>query len=363
MVQSKNWGRDGGKVVKRAAVVVGAGASFQVHNGTVPVLNRELKPPLARELFDARFWNHRRSYAGAEVLGAELGRLAQRQDTAFDLEARLTDYATSADSRTRRHFKDIPPYLRDALVQVNTAYVPSPSNYINLVRRLMQDETHEVFFIVLNYDTLLETALERYDRKLVMTSLDDYVTPSRQGRLIKVHGSTNWAVPIPGTGRGEDQSISWVLALDDFEPTMAAHDQIIMDERVDTSHGWRHAASGRFLYPRLTAPLRGKTFSCPDDHTARLREFPSSCHKFLIIGSSGLDDDLLQLLGEATSGTGYVVHYVNQGDATKQVCQRFEAVVRAFRHRGPKSPQPKLFAGGFTAYLDDGDLEAFLAAD
>ena len=349
--------------MKRAAVVIGAGASFEVHNGTVPVLDPELRPPVARQLFESRFWNYRRHYPGAEVLGAELGRLAMSQDESFDLEARLTAYATSGDERTRRAFKDIPPYLRDVLVSVNTKYVPSPTNYINLVRRLLHDGTHEVFFIVLNYDTLLERALARYDRSLAISSMDDYVVRTRQARVIKVHGSTNWAIPIPGTGRGEDQRRSWMDALDEFEPAMAAGDQIVLDEQTEASLGWRHPNSGRYLYPRLTAPLRGKTFSCPDGHTKRLQEFLAECHKFLIIGTSGLDDDLLELMGESTSGNGYVVSYVDKGDQPAKVRERFEGKVPSFRATGPKSPQSKLFAGGSTSYLDTEALEAFLAAD
>lgn len=349
--------------MKRAAVVIGAGASFEVHNGTVPVSNTELRPPLARQLFESRFWSYRKHYAGAEVLGAELGRLAMRQDDSFDLEARLTAYANSRDERTRRAFKDIPPYLRDVLVRVNTDYVPSPTNYINLVRRLLQDETHEVFFIVLNYDTLLEQALVRYDRSLAISSMDDYVVRTRQARVIKVHGSTNWAIPIPGTGVGEDQRLTFMLALDEFEPTLVAGDQIQLDEQTERSIGWRDPNSRRYLYPRLTAPLRGKTFSCPDGHTTRLVEFLSECHKFLIIGTSGLDEDLLELMGESTSGTSYFVSYVNKGDEPERVRGRFEEKVRSFRNTRPKYSESELFAGGFTSYLDTEALEAFLARD
>ena len=282
------------------------------------------------------------------------------EDESFDLEARLTAYADSKDERTRRAFKDIPPYLRDVLVRVNTDYVPSPTNYINLGRRLLQDETHEVFFIVLNYDTLLERALVRYDRSLAISSMDDYVVPTRQARVIKVHGSTNWAIPIPGTGRGENQAKSWMSALDEFEPTAAAGDEILLDEQTETSLGWRDPNSRRILYPRLTAPLRGKTFSCPDGHTARLEEFLSECHKFLIIGTSGLDDDLLKLMGETTSGTGYLVSYVDKDDKTLRVRGRFERKVPSFLSSGPHS---ELFGGGFTSYLDTQALEAFLARD
>ncbi|MEX0786181.1 MAG: hypothetical protein WD939_06050 [Dehalococcoidia bacterium] len=347
--------------MKKAAVVLGAGASFDVHNDTVPVLNPDLRPPVARQLFDARFWHYRRPYRGAEVLGAELGRLA-RDDSAFDLEARLTQYATSSDERTRRHFKDVPPYLRDVLMHASNEYVPSPTNYINLVRRLLQDGTHEITFVVLNYDTLLERALSRYDRSLTFRNLDEYVTPGRQARVIKIHGSTNWAVSIPGTGRGENQNIGWERALDQFEPSSAPSDQTLVDERDDTSHGWRHPDNGRFLYPRLTAPLREKTFSCPEEHTWYLADFLSACHKFMIIGTSGLDDDLLDVMEEAVTAP-CMVQYVNLDEGVVHANQRFESKIRAFRERGPTAPEPQQFRGGLTNYLDTDALERLINAD
>lgn len=120
--------------MKRAAVILGAGASYDIHNGTVPFIQEGLRPPLARELFQPRFWFYAQHYPGAQLLGAELGRLAQLE-SAFDLEQRLTEYAESHDLRTQRAFKQIPPYLRDVLVAASYQYVPSPTNYLNLVRR------------------------------------------------------------------------------------------------------------------------------------------------------------------------------------------------------------------------------------
>src|SRR4051794_9465926 len=42
--------------MEKITVILGAGASYDVHNGTVPLGDRNWKPPLARELFEARFW-------------------------------------------------------------------------------------------------------------------------------------------------------------------------------------------------------------------------------------------------------------------------------------------------------------------
>jgi hypothetical protein len=238
--------------MKKAVVILGAGASFDVHNGSVPVSNGEMRPPLARQLFEARFWRIRQEYPGAILLGAELGRLAANQSEPFDLEAKLSEYAESPDHRTRSAFKAIPPYLRDVLVACVKDYVPSPTNYLNMVRRLLQDQSHEIMFAVLNYDVLLEDALRIYDRALRINDMDGYVDSSRQARVIKVHGSTNWAIPIPGTG-------SWFDALDNFDPTTANTDSIILQNKDGRTYNWGEGR-GHF-YPYLTAPIRGKVFS------------------------------------------------------------------------------------------------------
>ena len=55
-------------------------------------------------------------------------------------------------------------------------------------------------------------------------------------------------------------------------------------------------------YPILTAPLAGKgpmQMVCPDAHIDMARSFLGDCRKFLIIGCSGKDDDLLSLLSES----------------------------------------------------------------
>lgn len=346
----------------RAAVILGAGASFDVHNETVPVNRPDLRPPLAKQLFEARFWGIAQQYAGVRVLGAELGRLAQLDDRPFDLEERLGEYSSSNDFRTRRHFKDIPPYLRDLLMTVSNEYVPSPTNYINLARRLLQDGTHDICFITLNYDTLLERALRIYDPQLAIDKLDQYIAPERQAWVVKIHGSTDWAIPIPGTAASEG-SANPEVALESFDPSSADVNSTIMDQRPEPSRRWRDPQTGSFFYPKLTAPLRDKVFTCPTQHTHHLGRFLQGCHKFLVIGSSGLDEDLLDFIQDNSSKEDTVVQYVNNElRATLDIRERFEARISRFRSARPRSIQPKLAANGFTRYLDTRDLEEFLAA-
>lgn len=345
--------------MKRAAVIVGAGASYDVHwDREDPHLRNEFRPPLANELFDARFWPQRSSYNGAAALGAELGMLAK--NGALALEEKLTEYANSADSRTRRLFRDIPPYLRDVLNDASYRYSALPSNYITLARRLLADGTHEIVFISLNYDTLLERALKMFDPTLAISSIDDYVHSDRQASVVKIHGSTDWGVPMPGSERiGE-----WPQAIEGFDPLSAQDERdIVLYDTRDSTVSWRWRETNELLYPRLTAPMTDKEFVCPESHTDFLRSFLPNCHKYLVIGTSGLDNDLLDFMSKLVPDDPCVVNYVNKnGTVTAEVRKNFETRIVGFEKASIFKFSVN-YAGGFTAFLRGQNIESFLAAD
>jgi hypothetical protein len=204
----------------------------------------------------------------------------------------------------------------------------------------------------LNYDRFLETALGRFDsQQFSFQGLDDYVNPRRQAKVIKVHGSVNWASPMSNT-----QNTGWRDAVASYEP--AVNDIIAIDNRTDPSSAWRNPPNGDFLYPRLTAPVTSKSFVCPENHTNEMRAFLADCHKFLVIGTSGLDDDLLSEIATCCTGSGYFVQFVSP--TPHAVHGRFAAAISSW---GNELSQSNLFDGGFTVFLDGTRLEDLLAVD
>ena len=98
---------------------------------------------------------------------------------------------------------------------------------------------------------------------------------------------------------------------------------------------------------------------CPTAHIQVAKDFLKQCRKYLIIGTSGLDEDLLALLDEAVPPSLHpTVQLVGLNDAD-QALQNFEKGVRAFQ--GQRSPPPFgfLFQGGLRQYIDDGELAKF----
>lgn len=203
---------------------------------------------------------------------------------------------------------------------------------------------------MLNYDTLLERSLTR--RNLRFETIHDYVDPDREAKIIKLHGSTDWFVDIG------DVSEDWLDLINDFDifQKPPPEEIIIKDgiSRVGTS-----GVDGRRLYPLLTAPLAGKGSSdvvCPTKHRKVAEEFLADCGKLLIIGTSGQDDDLLDLLNDSLGpDTNRIIHIVGK-DGAKRTLQQFRRRVEALK----ASIEPVVADRGFQAYVRSEDFQRFL---
>lgn len=352
-------------------IVLGAGASHECWNGSSP-REEQWKPPLVGDLFGGRssndFWSVLEKHHGAIVLGADLAPYASIG--ALNLERQLRGLAVHSDERVRRYFREIPAYLRDLLAQVSVSYTEYPGTYIQLIKRVLADTAHEVAFLVLNYDTLLEKALTHFDTRFQFQTFDDYVAHERGAIVVKPHGSANWVFPFAAAREGVSASgermAEWSAAVAASNPKPVGDDFIIGGSRYESSiRWWRHvdplSKDWFLIYPRLTAPLTEKTADdlvCPQAHTDALREFVKDFDKLLVIGTRGLDDDVLGVLGESAAAPK-IIQYVSKGDA-EEVRAAFQAHVPAF-----DIPVKDILISnqGFATYLLSSDFEALMKAD
>lgn len=346
----------------KICVILGAGASLDVAGPGSPIINPSLRPPLAIDLFDIQkhdaYWSIMERYNGAVVLGQQLA--AHIPSGAFNLEKELRRYAEHKDDNIRKHFKYIPAYLRDLIFWLSKEYTPAPSSYIQLVQELLAESPHDVLFIVLNYDNLLEVALERFDKKFRFREINQYIEESRNAKVVKMHGSINWFRCLRASGNAR-----WDNAIENFDLSepMPEHEILIQDGVRDVS---KYALKDHRIYPILTAPLAGKGLTdavCPKGQLEVAQKFISNCAKFLIIGTSGLDEDLLELLNKAIDPMHVVkVHFVNQGEGANNAYDRFRKGVRAFHERGfQKIPFVTLYNNGFADYLISAEFRSFLS--
>jgi hypothetical protein len=61
-----------------------------------------------------------------------------------------------------------------------------------MVRRTVEAGFEKVLFVSLNYDLLLDSALERYGGE-EFEDIDSYISVARKWSFVKPHGSANWA--------------------------------------------------------------------------------------------------------------------------------------------------------------------------
>lgn len=345
--------------LSKACVIIGAGASYDVAGEGVPVFNDSWRPPLAVDLFNIskhdNYWEVMSRYRGAVVLGQELASLIPSGD--IGIEKALRECAEHEDDQIRQCFKHIPPYLRDIIYLASMRYTPEPSSYVRLIIKLLTVYQHDVLFIILNYDNLLERALTLFDPKFQFNEIAKYVADDRNAKIVKLHGSINWFRRLPGGTRAAwENTVADLNVLEPFpEESILIKERVqIVSEEVFESHR---------LYPILTAPLAGKGLTdavCPKNHIIAARQFISECAKFLVIGTSGLDEDLLELLDTAIDPMqGVRIEIVDQGKGADNAQSRFEKSVRAF-HNMHDTELMTIYKNGFLKYLGSKQFQDFI---
>lgn len=289
--------------------------------------------------FDQRQWFHGvlQSYPPAMLLSPRLSALASSGN--LDLEQALREDASSDDPRERRAFYYLIPYLHDVIATCNAGFTTHPACYVQLVRHFTRN-AGQVAFVSLNYDCLLERALELVDVRYA--TFDDYV-PDTGPILIKPHGSVNWYSRI-GT---RTEFKSWYAAVDNLAGGRRLASAPIVERRpLASARGAEDETSWRF--PAITAPIAGKSaadFVCPPSHVDRLRTFMNDCHHLVFIGTSGHDVHVLRLLQrrwppEAT------VHVVDKGlEHARSAADRIGAAI------GYNPHHIRVYGDGFSTYV------------
>ena len=282
---------------KTVLVVIGAGASRDAANGSGPVPDNALRPPIASEIFQYRdtFEPILDRYPGAKRLQRAILGPKSRVGGEFDLEQELETLRTA--ERTARAFYEIPPFLRDVFRRVSQHYLGHPETYLTLAMALA--DAHDVAFVSLNYDTLLEQALQEAYQLAPIAGLDDYAANGRP-LVVKPHGSIDWWWADPYGAKTFDELLdSLALGLSSDRLRFSPGGEYADEMRLRQRRGGQQTGPDVLFYPALTAPLAEKgpdQILCPISHLEKLSEFQSHCVKYLFIGTSGWDTHVLELL-------------------------------------------------------------------
>jgi len=342
---------------RKICVILGAGASHDVWNGKTPLLHQEWRPPLAKHLFDAssnqNYMPLLRGYPGAAFIADLIAPLVDQPGRSFEQE--LSNIANHAKPEMRTRFNFVPPYIRDVIQRSSTDYVESPGTYIRLVTKLLWDYDLQVLFLTLNYDDLLEKALAALDSSFSFNRMGDYINTRRQALVVKLHGSIDWFVNMSeGTVADAERWDSEIRAIDPKEIVQRLETQVVHSvSSVRTS--------AEYLYPVLTAPLVAKgadAYSCPPSHIDIAEEFLKDCRKFLIIGTSGRDDDVHRLLNKTVpNGRFQWLAFVGREDVSEAFTDFRNGALSfgATQHVG-NSPT---YSDGFLSYAYSDELDEF----
>jgi len=297
----------------RVLIVLGAGASYGSWDMATADPGSTWRPPLTASLFDFKqpgYLGKASPYPGAEALGRDLHLMAHSQGAGFDLESELRTYATASHPVTRKWSLQIPGYLSDLFRTVSNEYEMASGCYTNLVHQVAHTHQHELAFVVMNYDTLLERNLHAKYRWTFET-IDDYAR-GNAGPVVKLHGSANWFRPLERTaGRWVDcLSVDLLGATSPIrifgnEAGLGPNDAVC-----------KFVHESKFWYPVLTAPLAGKDAKhrvCPEEHVRELARWCKDCDKLLVIGCSCRDANLVEVPSQSFRGRAIDVHVVAGG--------------------------------------------------
>src|SRR5258706_3450240 len=198
-------------------VIIGAGASYDsVHFRPIEeytIHSWPYRPPLANEAFDDRthFGTAIDAFPQCRPLAQRLRQLPDEKSLEAELDglfAEATDYAP-----LRRQFAALRFYLQRVLVVCGREWLSQANyvtNYVGLLDTVDKWRTKrkiEVCFVSFNYDLMLEAAFSEIG--LHLNAFDAYV--GSPYRLIKPHGSVNWARKASGLSYEQSKPVEQLI--------------------------------------------------------------------------------------------------------------------------------------------------------
>ena len=332
-------------------VIMGAGASFDA------LRSDQERPPLASQLFDTSYDGIQRQFPAVDRLRDTI---QTRMSEGRTIENILGTFVASPSPDLQAQVFQIPVYLKSLLGQFTAA---RPGMYDSLIT-LIQERELKATFVTLNYDTLLDEAIERaYSIDTPIQSIESYIDRSgvRNWNYIKLHGSVNWGhvTSISHTKEGDwpgyrtsDTSMQEYLAVIDVHRRYGTHENdgniVLLDENDAL------VSDGRFVYPALAIPTdRKNEVMCPADHLGVLRSALQSDPAVLVVGNQGLDADLMGVLEESAVRGSKTPFRVVDPDDNGKPRSRFARALGRSRF----SIQP---AAQFREFVESGAAERFL---
>ncbi len=262
-------------------VIFGAGASWDSYERLPPPNVNEYRLPLAKGLFDSRFGDEYRLFP-------KCGPLIQRlQRPNINVESVLETFQSEANlyPHRRTQLTSVRYYLNYMLSRCQSGWTDSVTkgvtNYQTMLDQIAVQRVagEKVCLVTFNYDTLLEEAITDALDGVPLNTISDYVASDY--KVIKLHGSINWAHPIRNfkAQRSSSQDL-----ISDIIASAGALDVDSGSYETVSKDPFQRSPL-RPLYPALAIPVQNKQeYECPREHRSVLEQCLPQVTKLLIIG-------------------------------------------------------------------------------
>jgi hypothetical protein len=346
-------------------VILGAGASFDslppdIRDQLTIRQLAEYRPPLAKELFDARdsFGVVLDKYPECAAL---VGELRSRVAGGASIEEELEQLMTRAEKHPLLHrgLVALRFYLQETLWSCGTTwreFSHGITNYATFFLRLdewrhQQDE--QVCIVNFNYDLLVDDALHA-TLGVDLSSVEMFVADPRY-KYLKLHGSSNWGrrVHAPGGTYYSKPDHARRILIEHAETLNISEDFVLRDPDQPPSDS---APYPSILLPAIAIPVTSKyAFECPGSQLKALDRAIQETMNILVVGWRGSERHFLERLTNLP-GMAPKVQIVGASEAgTQETADNLASV-------GLDQSVMDRFTDGFSAYLEGNTFSEFLDA-
>jgi len=361
-------------------VVFGAGASYDSYSVIPPPSLREgqvlpdgyaphfgdympYRPPLTNEIFARKSFIDEvlPKLPALRELQSHLGVLRKPPDGS--LEQELERIRDQADQRPelKRDLLAVQFYLHVLLWHAVRQWTevtkgPAATTYADILKRVQQAtrEGEDVLLVTFNYDTMLEAALNT--RGVAIGSIPAYVATNY--KVIKLHGSVNWAHPVRTAVDTRDGTTGTLANLIRMAGELDIdYDTFIYLRETDFFSypaGILDGETRPVNVPAIAIPiLSKKNYECPQDHLRLLETSLPNVTKVLLIGWRAAEEHFLGLLRAKLRKDARLMVISSGRPGADQVVANLRRAAVA----GNYTPSA---ATGFTGLLQSHEIDEFL---
>jgi hypothetical protein len=336
-------------------IIFGAGASHDCVNPYKSQVNHDYWPPLTYQLFERQdIWtgNTQRGVVNAfksSLLNKHtlVGGIAYELSSQDSLETFLANLKRSSLDIDKRSSVALYFYLKELFSEISSNFLGSAltNNYASLLRRLLKTKFTKFSLLTTNYDTILDTTLE----KILLVNFDNfdkYLNFSSHNKIfnyLKIHGSVNWSYYFrncDSLSNPDDLIAGQVNVRDQDINNLENATDVGLDNEDD---------QGCIRFPALSVPLGSYRYINPQQ-IDNFKNQHANLKTILVIGHSGKDNTIFELLNEIIKEKVQIFIVDKDKESVATVANTFKS--KLHDKILPTQEEYNYFPGGFSTFMN-----------